>query len=172
MPRVRKKHNLLDVSPTHGQEVYRPSCTLSNHLLHIFPFLVVPLSTLKKGIGTDDRPRKKRKRDKDRKRKRERKTSNTKPSGSPFWSEHLIEEFVRLRREQFGNANAWTEIAALMPPKPEGYGRWTAQELANMWHLGNSSVKRFCRKDGKLNAIKNCVSDKTGDWLADYKKKK
>lgn len=57
------------------------------------------------------------------------KTNGAKGCLSP-WTEEVIEEIVRLRREKFNNKNSWTEIAALIS-KPGGF-RWQGIHLANL----------------------------------------
>ena len=54
------------------------------------------------------------------------------------WTEEVIEEFIRLRREKFRNSNSWTEIAALIS-KPGGF-KWQATHLANL--VGTASLPR------------------------------
>ncbi|EJK64244.1 hypothetical protein THAOC_15041 [Thalassiosira oceanica] len=95
------------------------------------------------------------------------KTSGAKGCLSP-WTEEVIEEIVRLRREKFNNKNSWTEIAALIS-KPGGF-RWQGIHLANLWHLGNSQVERFTC-DGRITPIKYCVNA-DGHWKPEYQRRK
>jgi len=95
------------------------------------------------------------------------KTNGAKGCLSP-WTEEVIEDIVRLRREKFNNKNSWTEIAALIS-KPGGF-KWQGIHLANLWHLGNSQVERFTC-DGRITPIKYCVNA-DGHWKPEYQRRK
>ena len=74
----------------------------------------------------------------------DRKISASRGSHPPWgslspWTEALIEELIRIRREEFNNKNSWTDIAALIS-KPGGF-RWQATHLANLVGAASFAVR-------------------------------
>ena len=67
---------------------------------------------------------------------------------------------VEMRREHFNCNNSWSELTSMLG------GRWTVQQLSNLWHRGSADVPRFTKNDRSV-PLKDCV-DNNGYLLAEY----
>ena len=76
------------------------------------------------------------------------------------FTEEEIEMIVEMRREHFNCNNSWSELASMLG------GRWTVQQLSNLWHRGSADVPRFTKNDRSV-PLKDCV-DNNGYLLAEY----